>query len=674
MSDDEQEMKSMRNSTKFKALQQRKQMLGRKAVDINARYAPKTEDEAGFRLPQPKAPTELRKRDAAEPPVDEDDDNAVPQDFGRKYHAVENVNVHNLHARKSLAEADHEAAEEAKKREEDEEENMMVGPPVPTGLAEPATTVGPQPAGNAMNSDEDFVAPDVQLPITHQVTIKGHNKSVVALDLDALGNRMITGGSDYQVNIYDFQGMNELLREFRTLQPFDGYPVTSLDFNKTGGTFLVCAGKSTVKVYTRDGIEVQETLKGDMYIRDMTHTRGHTCAVNEAHWNPVEKNLFMTASYDGTLRLWDLMSKHVGLDQNLMNLFVLKLRGKNGIRSPANTCCYSKDGTLLAGGSQDGGIHIWHNRSYFATADMVQHSAHTGEVSSLCFSEDSVHLYSRACDHTLKLWDIRQFSAPVHVWDGLTNDWARTRVTLSPNEKYILTPTNMINPYNRNTTVGRLVIIDTKTQQTAARINVCHSQIQGVVWSHDINQIVVGCGDGSTRVLYSPGVSTKGIMQPIARKAKSNVEDHIEYERPVITLDTVYLIKQNKPKEKRVLEMREDSKLSQKPEAPRKGRLAGSSLTQYIMTQINKLHDREKDPKEALLEYQEQATKNPEWVTPAYASTQPTTIYDSTKPTREEVNFFESVRVKKCAKCGQKFCTCNKRLGDDDEPEPPKKK
>ncbi len=42
---------------------------------------------------------------------------------------------------------------------------------------------------------------------------------------------------------------------------------------------------------------------------------------------------------------------------------------------------------------------------------------------------------------------------------------------------------------------------------------------------------MVACGDGSARVLYSPKLSNKGIMQAVIRKAKDNLEDHIEYER-----------------------------------------------------------------------------------------------------------------------------------------------
>ena len=56
-----------------------------------------------------------------------------------------------------------------------------------------------------------------------------------------------------------------------------------------------------------------------------------------------------------------------------------------------------------------------------------------------------------------------------------------------------------------------------------------------------------------------------------------------------MTLDTVHLIKTNKPIAKRIDEMREDSKLTKKPEEAVKGRLASGSLTSYIMTQIHKL-------------------------------------------------------------------------------------
>jgi WD40 repeat protein len=60
------------------------------------------------------------------------------------------------------------------------------------------------------------------------------------------------------------------------------------------------------KVFDRDGIPILTCVKGDPYIADMSNTKGHTMSLTAAQWHPSERDLVMTASYDGTVRLWDL--------------------------------------------------------------------------------------------------------------------------------------------------------------------------------------------------------------------------------------------------------------------------------------------------------------------------------------------------------------------------------
>ena len=56
-----------------------------------------------------------------------------------------------------------------------------------------------------------------------------------------------------------------------------------------------------------------------MYISDMANTKGHVAAILDGKWHPTEKKNFMTASLDGSIRLWDIESKTVGVDSNIMH-------------------------------------------------------------------------------------------------------------------------------------------------------------------------------------------------------------------------------------------------------------------------------------------------------------------------------------------------------------------
>jgi len=47
----------------------------------------------------------------------------------------------------------------------------------------------------------------------------------------------------------------------------------------------------------------------------MANTKGHVAALTDGKWHPTERNLFMTSSLDGSIRVFDLLSKTVGVEQ-----------------------------------------------------------------------------------------------------------------------------------------------------------------------------------------------------------------------------------------------------------------------------------------------------------------------------------------------------------------------
>merc|ERR1712232_462511 len=92
--------------------------------------------------------------------------------------------------------------------------------------------------------DEDVPLPGKEgeaLPVSHEVTISGHNKPVTAVALDPKASRMVTGSLDGIVKFYDFNGMSEEKNSFRELEPVpaQGQHIYSLSFGTTGGIVLV---------------------------------------------------------------------------------------------------------------------------------------------------------------------------------------------------------------------------------------------------------------------------------------------------------------------------------------------------------------------------------------------------------------------------------------------------
>lgn len=154
-----------------------------------------------------------------------------------------------------------------------------------------------------------------------------------------------------------------MISVLRQVEPFEGHPVVAVSFSPSGDCFLAVSGATQAKIYDRDGKTVGEFIRGDMYIRDMRNTKGHVSGLCGGSWHPHDRNTAMTCSEDGTVRLWDT--------ENIEQKVVVKPTLKKPGRVAVTACCYSADGTMIAGGLRDGSIQIWSTRGKFGRSAAV---------------------------------------------------------------------------------------------------------------------------------------------------------------------------------------------------------------------------------------------------------------------------------------------------------------
>ncbi|CDW85197.1 wd repeat-containing protein 70 [Stylonychia lemnae] len=549
---------------------------------------------------------------------------------------------------------------------------------------------GNSSTNNDIDSDDDM-ANQYNLPITHEVVLQGHQRSIQAMDIDLYGNRMVTGGLDFILKIWDFPGMNRKLKSMREYKPFDGHPVNALSFDPDGENFLCCCGNNQARIYNRDGGKVQTTIRGDMYISDMANTKGHVAAILDGKWHPVEKKNFMTASLDGSIRLWNIESKTVGVDQNLMHEQCIKAHNTKGQKVAINSCTFSSNGNLIVGGCADGSVQIWDRKFksfHRPTINFTQAHTQGSEVSCVKFFKDDKRLVTRAMDDTLKLWDIRNTKHPFQEWKDLINLSSKTNVSISPDERLVLTGTSVRKGFG----YGLLVACDVQTGEIVNQSAIAQESVIQVFWHPSINQIVVGSADSNIRVLYDPKLSERGITTSLVKLEKRKPIDGITiFNRPILT-PSVYEDEKEKEMEKdpwnpnnqnapsafippevldpqhRKDKIRNDPLLTRKPDMPLQGPLgrggkfsSSGTYTQYLMRNLVKNDSRDQDAREALLAVAKEAAENPQWIAPAYHKTQPKTIYDTSEIKREDLKFLENSSNKKCAHCGLKFCTCKQK-------------
>ncbi|KIY94244.1 putative Gastrulation defective protein 1 like protein [Monoraphidium neglectum] len=419
----------------------------------------------------------------------------------------------------------------------------LVGPPrpPPSGSRGEGGGGGGSDASDASDDDDEEEADPYRLPISNEVVLTGAERAVTCLDVEHTGSRVAAGSVDNVVRLYDFNGMRSDLKPFREVTPHDGHPVYSVSWSPTGDSFLAVTGAAQAKIYDRDGREKGEFIRGDMYIRDMRNTKGHVSGLTCGVWHPTDRFTAMTASEDGTVRIWDTW--------NVLQKTVIKPSLAGAGRVAVSSCAYNSDGRLIAAGIMDGTIQVWsvggkfgrsaaigavqppsaqhiekQGWSYVSKPSQVARKAHEPqtEITGLAFTQDDRTLASRGADGTLRLWDLRNFKSPLKTFSGLPTNYSTTNVAFSPDERLVMTGTAAEDPRN-DAGGGTVVFVDVKEQRVVRALGM-PAHAAAVKWHDRINQIFVGVGNrksGGTHVLYDPSFSERGALLPVARAPRA---------------------------------------------------------------------------------------------------------------------------------------------------------
>jgi len=127
----------------------------------------------------------------------------LPMGFGKKTKNEKNVQIAMQQAAAVQAEI---VAENDKEKDLDEK-------------SDDDDDFGPKPFVDLDQEELD------ELPLSNSVVLKAHSKSVTAIALDPSGGRLITGGRDHQMFIWDFHTMDKRLRHYKRFEPVEGNPV-----------------------------------------------------------------------------------------------------------------------------------------------------------------------------------------------------------------------------------------------------------------------------------------------------------------------------------------------------------------------------------------------------------------------------------------------------------------
>ncbi|CZR54699.1 probable RRB1 protein, involved in the regulation of ribosome biosynthesis [Phialocephala subalpina] len=496
------------------------------------------------------------------------------------------------------------------------------------------------------DDDSDDQSDDDEFPVSHELVLKTHERAVTTVSLDPSGGRLVTGSTDCTLKLHDFASMTPTtLRAFKTVDPSasktaansETHPISHVEFNPlSGGTFLCVSAHPQAKIMNRDGDVLAEFVKGDMYLRDMNNTKGHVSEVTTGTWNPVDKNICVTAGTDSTLRIWDVNHK-----REQKSVIVHKSRaagsaGRTRMTAVAWGSPLQGGPNVLVAAALDGSLVMWSGDGPFARPAAEIREAHKPNTwtGGIDISADGRMVVTRGGDDLIKLWDTRKFKAPVvTVSHPSTSDhYAMTNIKYSPTSSSIITGSvsghlHILNPGNLK---PELV-----TPVTPG------SPLITVAWHPKLNQIVTGSANAEVHVLYNPNTSVRGAVDVMSRAPKKrHVDDDPNFttdQSTGISGDSIVtpggILTNTSGTSYSARHPTVGLTASGRSRDPRRPQIP--MVTPFMKSQPDEGHInqsiplssmRDEDPREALLKYDELAKKDPIF-TNAWKETQPVTQY-----------------------------------------------
>ncbi|KAI4165625.1 MAG: hypothetical protein LQ342_000567 [Letrouitia transgressa] len=498
------------------------------------------------------------------------------------------------------------------------------------------------------DSEEDQDEDDDEFPVSHELVLKTHERPVTSITVDPAGSRFITSSTDCTVKFHDFSSMTPTtLRAFKSVDPTatktsassETHPVHHVEFNPISPSqVLVISAIPQAKILSRDGEPIAESVKGDMYLRDMHNTRGHISEITTGTWHPFNRNLCVTAGTDSTLRIWDAEMR-----MKQKNVIVHKSRaagsaGRTRMTAVAWGQSATGSGSTLVAAALDGSLVMWNGDGPYTRPSAEVSEAHTRDTwtGGIALNADGRTAVTRGGDDTIKLWDLRKFKHPVSVVDhpSISDQYPSTSIRFSPNSSSILT----------GSTSGHLHILNPATLKPELVTPVSPgSPLIAAYWHPRLNQILTASSNAEVHIMYNPNTSTQGATMVMARAPKRR---HID-DDPNLTTDMSQgisgdaIIMPNG-----VLRGSGQASTSYAARHPQTGMTASGRFrdprrphipltTPFAKSQPDEEHVkkniplssmRDEDPREALLKYAEKAEKDPMF-TNAWKKTQPKTIY-----------------------------------------------
>ncbi len=204
---------------------------------------------------------------------------------------------------------------------------------------------------------------------------------------------------------------------------------------------------------------------------------GHSSNVERAAFSP-DGTRIVTASYDGTARVWDART---GKE-------LLKLEGHS---REIYDAAFSPDGTRIVTASDDGTARVWDAQTGKELLKIEDHSFRSFMVASAAFSPDGTRIVTASGDKTARVWDARTGKELLKLeghFEG--HSWAVLDAAFSPDGTRIVTASGH----------GPAQVWDARTGKELLKLEGHSRAVLDAAFSPDGTRIVTASYDNSAHI------------------------------------------------------------------------------------------------------------------------------------------------------------------------------
>ncbi|HLH62848.1 MAG TPA: serine/threonine-protein kinase [Ktedonobacteraceae bacterium] len=283
-------------------------------------------------------------------------------------------------------------------------------------------------------------------------TYHGHTGAINGIDWSPDGTRVVSGGNDFSVQVWNMSGSTPLFL-YRHAQ------VVKAAAWSPNGKYIASASKDKT-------IQVRDAGSGKL-LHTITANKG---PVNAVSWSPDSKTI-VSAGSDKEVKVWDALTGN-----NAMMLY--------HDLSPVNTVAWSPNGKYIASGGGDHVVKVW---DVMAGKIIYTFNQHTDAIRSIAWSPDSKYIVSGSNDQTARAWEATSGRV---MWSYPEPLGVVHSVTWSPDGQFIAVGSNN----------GYIRALDAAGGQQAFFHDGQTGSINALAWSSSGAQIVSGSSDKTAQV------------------------------------------------------------------------------------------------------------------------------------------------------------------------------